>query len=144
MNDDVAIAKIDPDATERFQMLRRDLGVTTFGLNAIVLQPGQRGRIHIHERQEEVFLVLRGRLTIALPDGEQDLEPWELARIGPAVRRQLINRGPDPVVILALGSANPHEGRDGIAFTSFEDAEGRSPQETPLPEDLPARELRTA
>ena len=144
MSNDVTIAKIDPDSAERFQMLRRDLGVTTFGLNAIVLQPGQRGRIHIHERQEEVFLVLRGRLTLALADGEHDLAQWELARIAPEVRRQLVNRGPEPVVILALGSANPHEGRDGIAFTSFEDAEGRTPQETPLPEDLPAGELRTA
>jgi hypothetical protein len=60
------------------------------------------------------------------------------------VRRQLVNRGPDDVVMLALGSANPHDGRDGIAYVTWDAAEGTSPQETPLPEDLPGEELRSA
>ena len=41
-------ARIDPDPGERFVSLRRELGVTSFGLNEIVLEPGQRGRIHRH------------------------------------------------------------------------------------------------
>ena len=39
----------------------------------------------------------------------------------------------------AIGGAEPHEGRDGVAFAAWEDEEGRSPQEVPLPPDLPAR-----
>jgi uncharacterized cupin superfamily protein len=55
---DVAFGRLDPDSGERFQRLRNDLGVSTFGMNLIVLQPRQRGRIHRHEVQEEVFIVL--------------------------------------------------------------------------------------
>lgn len=143
MDDDLAFARLDLNPPERFQTLRRDLGVTTFGLNLIVLKPGQRGRIHVHERQEEVFVVIDGRLTLVTGGEERDLEQGELVRIAPHVRRQLLNRGPGNVVVLAIGSANPHDGRDGIAFAAWEDTDGRAPQETPLPEDLPADELRT-
>jgi hypothetical protein len=66
----------------------------------------------------------------------------ELARVGPEVRRQLVNRGPGRLSILALGGAGGHAGRDGIAYSSWDATDGASPQETPLPDDLPASELR--
>lgn len=144
MSDDLKGTRLDFATPERFQLLRRELGVTTFGLNMILLRPGQRGRIHTHERQEEVFLVLDGRLTIVTDDGEQDFEQWEIMRVAPHVRRQLVNRGPGDVAILAMGSANAHDGRDGMAFATWEDTTGRAPQEVPLPDDVPSGELRTA
>ena len=39
--------------------------------------------------------------------------------------------------MLAIGGAKDHEGRDGVAFASWEDEKGGSPQDTPLPEDVP-------
>ncbi|MDX6703317.1 MAG: hypothetical protein QOF26_3543, partial [Baekduia sp.] len=54
---DVTFATLDPDSGERFQRLRAELGVTGFGMNLITLQPRQRGRIHAHRQQEEVYLV---------------------------------------------------------------------------------------
>jgi uncharacterized cupin superfamily protein len=132
----VSVARIDPEGGERVQPLRRELGVTTFGMNAIRLRPGQRGRVHRHERQEEVYLVLEGKLTLGLEDSERELERGELARVAPNVRRQLVNRGTVPLLLLALGSAEPHAGRDGTAFTSWDDEEGAPPQEIPLPPDL--------
>jgi hypothetical protein len=56
--------------------------------------------------------------------------------VAPPVRRQLSNRASERLVVLAIGSAEPHEGRDGIAFETWEQAEGRPPQEVPLPPDL--------
>ncbi len=141
MNDlDVAFATLDPDPGERFASMRRRLGVSSFGMNLIVLEPRQRGRIHAHERQEEVYLVLEGELTLVLEGGsERVLARGELARVGPAVRRQLVNAGSERLVLLALGGAGEHAGRDGSAWESWELAgEGRPPQEVPLPEDLPA------
>ena len=135
---DVSFAAIDPPPGERFQALRRELGVTGFGMNLIVLQPGQRGRIHAHERQEEVYLVLEGQLTLGVEGREHLLGPRELARVGPAVRRQLVNAGTEPLVLLALGGSGEHAGRDGHAWASWEEGgQGRPPQEVPLPEDLP-------
>jgi uncharacterized cupin superfamily protein len=136
---DIAFATLDPDSGERFQALRRDLGVSTFGMNLITLAPRQRGRIHAHERQEEVYLVIEGELTLVVEgDQEHVLGNGQLARVGPSVRRQLVNRGPDRVVLLALGGSDEHSGRDGRAWTAWDEGgEGRSPQEVPLPDDLP-------
>lgn len=132
---DFAQLKLDTD--ERYQRLRAELGVSTFGLNLIVLQPGQVGRIHRHERQEEVYLVLEGELSLLLEGEEHVVPTGGLARVAPEVRRQLVNRRPQRLVLLALGGATPHEGRDGVAFASWEANEGAPPQEMPLPADVP-------
>src|SRR5436305_15309533 len=136
MDDGVAFASLDLDSPDRFVALRRALGVTTFGLNVILLRPRQQGRIHRHERQEEVYLVLEGTLTLAVEGEERELGPGELVRVAPRVRRQLRNRGDERVELLALGGAEPHQGRDGVAYESWDATEGRSPQDVPLPPDL--------
>jgi uncharacterized cupin superfamily protein len=136
---DVAFGRLDPDSGERFQRLRNELGVSTFGMNLIVLQPRQRGRIHRHEVQEEVFLVLEGELSLGLDGEEHVLGAGELVRVGPTVRRQLVNRSGKRVAVLALGGSAEHAGRDGRAWETWEDdGPGRPPQEVPLPADLPA------
>ena len=55
---------------------------------------------------------------------------------GPETRRRLSNRGDTRVALLALGGAEPHVGRDGLAYTDWDDTEGKPPQEVPLPPDL--------
>jgi quercetin dioxygenase-like cupin family protein len=135
---DVAFTRLEPDSGERFQRLRHDLGVSSFGMNLIVLQPGQRGRIHTHDVQEEVFLVLEGALSLGLEGDERVLDVGELVRVGPGVRRQLVNRGAQRLVVLALGGSGDHAGRDGRAWEAWDaDGPGRPPQEVPLPVDLP-------
>jgi uncharacterized cupin superfamily protein len=135
---DVAFTTINTRNSERFQSLRRELGVSSLGMNVITLAPRQRGRIHAHDRQEEVFVVLEGELTIGI-DGEEHVVPKHGAvRVGPAVRRQLVNRGSSTLLLLALGAEGDHVGRDGRAWETWDEAgEGRAPQEVPLPADLP-------
>jgi len=135
MNSGVTYTALDPDSEERFIPLRRLLGVTSFGLNQILLRPGQRGRIHRHAHQEEVYLVLRGTLTLVIEGEPRELGQGELARVAPNVRRVIANRGDEDVLLIALGGAGEHEGRDGEAFESWEQTEGRPPQEVPLPAD---------
>ena len=137
MDEDIARTALDPDAGERFVSLRRSLGVTSFGINQMVLEPRQRGRIHCHERQEEVYLVLEGTLTLLVEGEEQVLQPGELVRVAPAVRRQLVNRGSERLVLLALGGTGEHAGRDGRAWSDWDSQHSAPPQEVPLPEDLP-------
>lgn len=137
MEDGVSFTAIDLDSGERFQSLRRELGVSTFGLNLILLQPGQVGRIHRHQHQEEVYLVLDGELSLLIEGEERLLGRGALARVAPDVRRQLVNRRPQRVVLLALGGATDHTGRDGVAFASWEATIGAPPQEIPLPADVP-------
>ena len=138
MEDGTARARLQPDAENRFVRLRAELGVTSFGLNQIVLHAGQRGRIHAHERQEEVYLVLEGTLTLLIEGEPHVLGPDHLARVGPEIRRQLTNPTSERVVLLALGGSGEHEGRDGLAWTDWDDdGPGREPREIPLPDDLP-------
>ena len=134
------VTAIEWDAGERFVSLRRPLGVTSFGLNEITLQPRQRGRIHRHREQEEVYLVLRGSLTVAFEDEELDLAEGQLIGVPPATRRQLLNRGDEPCVVLAIGGAGEHDARDGEAFGDWSETVGRPPQEVPLPADLPPQD----
>lgn len=138
----ITTARLDRNATERFVALRRRLGVTSFGLNQIMLAPGQRGRIHRHEHQEEVYLVLEGRLTLVVEGEASDFDEGVLIRVPAPLRRQLMNRGPGRLTLLALGGAGEHVGRDGEAFAGWDSDTGASPQEIPLPDDLPAEELR--
>src|SRR3954451_15451701 len=136
METGVSYAKLDPDHDERFLSLRRELGVTSFGINQILLRPGQRGRIHSHHTQEEVYVVLHGTLTLWVEGEPRELGVGELARVGPDTKRQIANRSPEEdVLILALGGHGEHVGRDGEAFERGAQAEGRPPQEVPLPAD---------
>jgi mannose-6-phosphate isomerase-like protein (cupin superfamily) len=135
MESGVSFAALDPGTEERFLPLRRMLGVTSFGLNQIVLRPGQRGRIHRHRDQEEVYLVLSGTLTLVIERAARELGQGELARVAPEVRRFIANRGEEDVVLIALGGATEHVGRDGEAFVDWDQEQGAPPQEVPLPPD---------
>jgi len=135
MESGASYTKLQPDHEERFLSLRRELGVTSFGINQILLRPGQRGRIHTHHNQEEVYLVLSGTLTLWVEGEPRELTQGELARVGPNVKRQIANPHPEDALIIALGGHNEHVGRDGEAFETWDQATGAPPQEVPLPDD---------
>jgi mannose-6-phosphate isomerase-like protein (cupin superfamily) len=137
MTDGFSSVRIDLETPERFVSLRRVLGVESVGINQLTLEPRERGRIHRHHRQEELYLVLAGTLTIVIEGEPHELRAGELARVAPSVRRQLVNAGDERCVVVAVGAADGYVGRDGEAFASWGETEGRPPQEVPLPDDLP-------
>jgi quercetin dioxygenase-like cupin family protein len=139
----VTAARLDPAPAERFNRLRAQLGVGSFGINQIVLAPGQRNRIHRHKRQEEVYLVLEGTLTLIVEGEPREYSAGEFVRVGPSVRRQLLNRHVTPLSLLALGGYvdHEHEPRDAEAFNDWDETEPGTPQTVPLPDDLPAEQL---
>src|SRR5437868_1172852 len=98
------------DGDERFVSLRRPLEASGLGMNLLILAPGQRGRIHDHEIQEEVYLVWEGTLTLMVEGEAHDLGRGGLARGVPGVRRQLANLGPERcasaavVALIAMGA----------------------------------------
>lgn len=131
------IVTLEFDGDERFQTLRKELGATSLGINLIRLQPGERGRIHRHAHQEEIYVVLEGVLTLYVEREPQDVHERHAVRVAPHDRRQLVNASGERLVLLALGAAGDAPGRDGEAFGSWDEAQGRPPQEVPLPADLP-------
>jgi uncharacterized cupin superfamily protein len=140
----VAVATLGGEVKDRFVRLRAPLGITSFGLNKMVMAPGERNRIHRHTLQEEVYLVLSGELNLGLEGDEHRFGVGELVRVAPGVKRQLINRGPGMLELLVIGSMTDreHQPRDAEPFAEFSHAEPGTLHDVPLPEDLPASELR--
>jgi oxalate decarboxylase/phosphoglucose isomerase-like protein (cupin superfamily) len=76
MSDDITTTKLGVEPDNRFASLRRALGVTSFGINQIVMGPGERNRIHRHRNQEEVYVVLEGTLTLVIEGEPHDGEAF--------------------------------------------------------------------
>ena len=105
----VAYTTINTNTSERFQSLRRELGVEGFGINAITLAPRQRGRIHDHEHQEEVFLVLDGELTLAIEGEPIAAKPGTLVAVAPGTVHTFSNRSEQPARFLGIVSPGGFE-----------------------------------
>jgi mannose-6-phosphate isomerase-like protein (cupin superfamily) len=97
-----------------FKKVRKAVGVTEFGVNAIVLPPGIETGRHYHERQQELYFVHSGRIEIEFGEGEvHHLAPGGFARVDAATVRQIRNRGPEDAVYVVIGAAGGYVGRDG-------------------------------
>src|ERR687894_1144415 len=113
--DGYAVANVDALADgPGFRKIRRQLGVTAFGVNAIEIPPDfQTGR-HFHEEQEELYFVHRGRIQIVLNDDtEHVLGTGGLARVDAATVRQITNVGDEPCLYVIAGGKDGYVGRDG-------------------------------
>jgi mannose-6-phosphate isomerase-like protein (cupin superfamily) len=97
-----------------FRKVRRALGVTAFGVNAIEIAAGYEGARHFHDEQEELYFVHRGRVEIEFGDGSTHLlGPGGLARVDAATVRRIKNVGEEPAVYLIAGGKGGYVGRDG-------------------------------
>jgi uncharacterized cupin superfamily protein len=97
-----------------FRKVRHELGVTAFGVNAVVLPPGYTSRRHFHEEQEELYFVHSGSLDILFGDGaEQRMEAGTFARVSASTVRALRATEDGPVVYLCVGGKDGYVGRDG-------------------------------
>lgn len=68
--------------------------------------PHTRGRRHIDPDQEEVFLPLRGTLTILLEDPPQrlDVEPGGVVAVHPGTPMQVRNETDEEILFFAYGA----------------------------------------
>ncbi len=97
-----------------FRKVRRALGVSAFGANAIVLPPGIETGFHYHDLQEELYFVHSGTVEMEFGDGSiERLGPGAMARVDAATVRKLRNVGQDDAVYLCVGGKDGYIGRDG-------------------------------
>ena len=96
-----------------FRKIREALGVTAFGVNAIVFAPGIEGRPHYHEQQDELYFVHSGRARFDLPGETRELGPGGLCHVESTTPRQISNAGDEPMVLLVVGAKDGYVGRDG-------------------------------
>ena len=97
-----------------FRKIRRDLGVTAFGINAIVLPAGVATGFHFHDEQEETYFVHQGVIELEFGDGETHrLGPGGLARVDAATERKVANVGEGDAIYVIAGGKDGYVGRDG-------------------------------
>lgn len=97
-----------------FRKVRKGLGVTAFGVNAIVLPAGYETPAHYHDEQEELYFVHQGEIEIKFGDGTTHrLGPGGMARVDAATPRQVHNVGDGEAVYLCAGGKDGYVGRDG-------------------------------
>ena len=97
-----------------FRKVRKGLGVTAFGVNAIVLPPGIETGFHYHDVQEELYFVHRGAIEMEFGDGTvQRLGEGGMARVDAATVRKIRNVGDADAVYLCAGGKGGYIGRDG-------------------------------
>jgi len=58
-----------------FRKIRRALGVTAFGANALVMPPGYDGFLHYHDAQDELYFVHRGTARFEVEGEVRELGP---------------------------------------------------------------------
>jgi mannose-6-phosphate isomerase-like protein (cupin superfamily) len=113
--DGYAVAQLDElGEGYGFRKIRSELGVTEFGVNAIVLPAGIDTGPHMHERQQELYFVHSGEIEMTFSDGDSHrLGPGGLARVDAPTVRSIRNHGPEDAVYVVVGAEGGYVGRDG-------------------------------
>jgi uncharacterized cupin superfamily protein len=97
-----------------FRKIRKGLGVTAFGVNAIVMPPGIDSGFHYHDTQEELYFVHRGTIEMEFGDGSvHTLGEGAMARVDAATARKVRNVGDVDAVYVCAGGKDGYVGRDG-------------------------------
>jgi quercetin dioxygenase-like cupin family protein len=97
-----------------FRKIRHAVGVTAFGINAIVLPPGYSTGVHYHEEQEETYFVHQGRVEFEFENGTtHQLGPGGVVRVSAATHRGMSNVGDDDAIVVVAGGKDGYVGRDG-------------------------------
>ena len=99
-----------------FRKLRQELGVTAFGINALVLPPGYETGLHFHDEQEETYFVHQGVVEFRFGDGTTHLlDAGGTVRVDAATHRGMRNAGQDDAIVVVAGGRDGYVGRDGQA-----------------------------
>jgi uncharacterized cupin superfamily protein len=108
---------LEPDWSEDQAGVKRarigwQVGADRLGLSLYEIAPGARPwPFHYQHANEELILVLSGRLDLRTPEGWRRLEPGEMVACprGEAGAHQVANRGDEPARYLVLSEMNAPE-----------------------------------
>ena len=97
-----------------FRKVRRELDVTAFGVNVLVLPRDLETGFHFHDEQEELYFVHQGEAEFEFGDGSKHRAgPGTIVRVDPATHRKFSNVGDGDLVLLVTGGRDGYVGRDG-------------------------------
>ena len=107
-----------------FRKVRAALGVTAFGVNAIVFPPRYEGPNHFHYTQDELYFVHRGSATFTFDGEEHVVGEGGLVHVESTTRRMISNRTDGDLVLFVVGGKGGYVERDGH-LVNPDDAEKR-------------------
>ena len=97
-----------------FRKIRGALGVTAFGVNAIVYPPSYEGFHHYHDTQDELYFVHAGTARVEVEGEVRVLEPGGLLHVESTTPRKVSNESDvDDLVLLVIGGKDGYVARDG-------------------------------
>ena len=108
-----------------FRKIRAALGVTAFGVNALVYPAGYEGFDHYHDTQDELYFVHRGKVRVDVEGETRDLETGGLFHCESTTPRKLSNPFDEDAVVFVVGGAGGYGPRDGHLVAPH-DAERRA------------------
>ncbi len=96
-----------------FRRVRGPLGVTAFGVNAVVYPPGFDGFRHYHDTQDELYFVHRGRVVVEVEDETRELAAGGLFHAASTTPRKISNPFDEEAVLFIVGGSGGYVERDG-------------------------------
>ena len=90
----------------KWSLVRRSLGVTSFGVNLVDLPSGESIPEHneIDRDQEELFFVVSGTPTVVIDGQEHDAPAGTFVRLDPQPMRTIVNRGGESARVLMMSA----------------------------------------
>lgn len=96
-----------------FRKVRKELGVTAFGVNFVVYPPNFRGPEHYHDRQDELYFVHSGTAKVEVGGEERTVAAGGVFHVESTTPRRISNVGDEPLVMLVVGGKDGYVERDG-------------------------------
>jgi mannose-6-phosphate isomerase-like protein (cupin superfamily) len=96
-----------------FRKIRSPLGVTAFGVNALVYPPGYEGFHHYHDTQDELYFVHRGQVRVEVEDETRDLGEGGLFHCEATTPRKISNPFDEDAIVFVVGGKGGYVERDG-------------------------------
>jgi mannose-6-phosphate isomerase-like protein (cupin superfamily) len=97
-----------------FRKVRVPLGVSAFGVNAIVYPPGYEGFHHYHDTQDELYFVHAGSARFEIEGEERVLEAGGMCHVESTTPRKVSNASEtEDLVLVVVGGKGGYVERDG-------------------------------
>lgn len=97
-----------------FRKVRRALGVTAFGVNAVVFPPSYEGFLHYHDDQDELYFVHAGTARVEVGGEVRELGAGGLLHVESSTPRKVSNASEtEDLVLLVVGGKDGYVERDG-------------------------------
>jgi len=113
------VVVVEPGQGQRVgnvEFLARTADTPHFNMGIVALEPGQGVERHVHQDEDDSFLVLDGTLSVIVGDDDRELAagPGTFVLIPDGTAHAIVNRGPEDVRMLNVHAPGGFDRRIGL------------------------------